>query len=382
MPPTYTQPIPAAPEPRRKRAGALAAGVVAVSLVAGAGAGVGGAALWTSTHDSGSASATSAEPAVHQGSAPASGSVEDVAAAVLPSVVKIDVSGAQESGSGSGIILSADGEILTNNHVVEVAGSSGSIEVLFNDGSHASARVLGTDPLTDTAVIKAEGVSGLSPATIGQSSQLRVGQQVVAIGSPFGLQSTVTSGIVSALNRPVNVGTDEQGNATTYPAIQTDAAINPGNSGGPLVDMNGDVVGINSSIKTTGSSESESGSIGLGFAIPIDEVMPIIDQMAKGATPTHAKMGVSVTDVTGGSTQLLQEGAQVGSVTEGSAAAEAGLKAGDVITKVGDNQITSADSLVATIRSYRPGDKVKVTWERDGKEQSAEITLDSDATAS
>ncbi|MFN8193371.1 MAG: trypsin-like peptidase domain-containing protein [Nocardioidaceae bacterium] len=372
--------------PRAPRRNALAATVVAASLVVGAGAGLGGAALWTATHDSASPTASADDgvaPAVHQGAAPATGSVEEVAAAVLPSVVKIDVSGTQGAGSGSGIILNADGTILTNNHVVALAGDSGKIEVSFNDGSHAAATVLGTDPLTDTAVIRADGVGGLTAATIGQSSQLDVGQEVVAIGSPFGLESTVTSGIVSALNRPVNVGTDAQGNATTYPAIQTDAAINPGNSGGPLVDMNGDVIGINASIRTATSTTSgqESGSIGLGFAIPIDEVMPIVDQMTQGETPTHAKMGVSVGDVTSGSTGTIAEGAVVRDVTAGSAAAKAGLQQGDVITKVDDHQIVSADSLVATIRSYRPGDTVTVTWEGDGKDETGKITLDSDSAS-
>ena len=193
--------------------------------------------------------------------------------------MKINVAGPEGAGSGSGIIISSDGEILTNNHVVEVAGDDGSISVVLHrrlerQGHRSSAPTRSTD----TAVIQAEDVSGLTAATIGKSSNLDVGQDVVAIGSPFGLESTVTSGIVSALNRPVNVGTDDEGNATTYPAIQTDAAINPGNSGGPLVDMNGDVVGINSSIRTSSSSSTEEGgSIGLGFAIPIDEVMPIVD---------------------------------------------------------------------------------------------------------
>ncbi|MFN8191424.1 MAG: trypsin-like peptidase domain-containing protein [Nocardioidaceae bacterium] len=386
VPPGFP-PYPPAPaaEPRPRRSRGIGAGVMAASLVLGAGAGVGGSVLWNSTQDgtTTTASSANASPAVHQGAAPATGSVEQVASAVLPSVVKIDVAGSTEAGSGSGIILSSDGEILTNNHVVEIAGDGGSIEVLFNDGSHASAKVLGTDPLTDTAVIKADGVSGLTPATIGQSGQLRVGQQVVAIGSPFGLQSTVTSGIVSALNRPVNVGQDNAGNATVYPAIQTDAAINPGNSGGPLVDMNGDVVGINASIRTASSNTgSESGSIGLGFSIPIDEVMPIVDQMVKGETPTHAKMGVSIGNVTGGSTSLIEEGAEVGSVTPGSAAAKAGLQQGDIITKVDDQQITGADSLIATVRSYRPGDQVTVTWERNGKEMTATVTLGSDGATS
>ncbi|GCD92075.1 hypothetical protein NLS1_40810 [Nocardioides sp. LS1] len=308
-------------------------------------------------------------------------SVEQVAQQVLPSVVKIEVSGPQESGSGSGIILSSDGQILTNNHVVEIAGSSGSITVSFNDGSSARAKVLGTDPLTDTAVIQAEGVNGLTPATIGKSGDLAVGQSVVAIGSPFGLESTVTSGIVSALNRPVDVGSDGQGNSTVYPAVQTDAAINPGNSGGPLVDLHGHVVGINSSIQTSSSSATEQGgSIGLGFAIPIDEVMPIVQQMIKGETPTHARLGISVSDVRSNSD--VSEGAQVQEVTSGSTADNAGLSSGDVITKVNDEPITGADSLVATIRSFRPGDDVTVTYDHNGATKTVKLALDSDANAS
>ncbi|GAB3771214.1 hypothetical protein GCM10027600_28830 [Nocardioides ginsengisegetis] len=300
---------------------------------------------------------------------------------VLPSVVKIEVSGPQESGSGSGIILSSDGQILTNNHVVEIAGSSGSITVSFNDGSSAKAKVLGTDPLTDTAVIQAEGVDGLTPATIGKSGDLAVGQSVVAIGSPFGLESTVTSGIVSALNRPVDVGSDGQGNSTVYPAVQTDAAINPGNSGGPLVDLHGHVVGINSSIQTSSSSATEQGgSIGLGFAIPIDEVMPIVQQMIKGETPTHARLGISVSDVRSNSD--VSEGAQVQEVTSGSTADNAGLSSGDVITKVNDEPITGADSLVATIRSFRPGDDVTVTYDHNGATKTVKLALDSDANTS
>ena len=369
---------PTAP-PRPRRTG-LAAAVVATSLLVGGGAGIGGAAWWDATQgeSSGSSQASPVSTStVSQSQAPAAeGSVESVAQKVLPSVVKIDVTGQQGSGSGSGIILTADGTILTNNHVVELATQGGSIEVSFDDGTSAEAEILGTDPLTDTAVIQAADVSGLTPATIGKSANLGVGEGVVAIGSPFGLDATVTSGIVSALDRPVNVGSDDEGNSTTYPAIQTDAAINPGNSGGPLVDMTGAVVGINSSIRTAASQspygQSEAGSIGLGFAIPIDEVMPIVDQMAAGETPTHARLGIRVADD--------EDGARIAEVTEGSTAAEAGIEAGDVITSIDDRRITGADSLVATIRSYRPGDQVEVTWTRDGESQSATVTLDSDAT--
>src|SRR4051812_30322019 len=301
--PVQPSPTPAA-RPRRGRRVALASSVVAASLLVGGAAGVGGAAAYTAYHDDnsssagGSATATTSKVVDTQSSPAPDGSVQAVAAKVLPSVVKIDVSGAQGAGSGSGIILSSDGQILTNNHVVELAGDSGTLRVTFNDGTHADATILGTDPLTDTALIQAKDVSGLTPATIGTSGDLAVGQSVVAIGSPLGLEATVTSGIVSALNRPVDVGSVGEGNTTVYPAIQTDAAINPGNSGGALVDLNGDVVGINAAIATAGSSGGgESGNIGVGFAIPMDEVMPIVDQMAKGETPTHARLGVSVANV-------------------------------------------------------------------------------------
>lgn len=378
---------PAATRPPRR--GLFAAGVLSGALVLGGGAGVAGAAAWQEWSPQGadtSDTSPTATTVVDRGDTPAAaGSVEEVAAAVLPSVVKIDVVGAQGAGSGSGIVLDDEGNILTNNHVVEVADGGGKIAVSFSDGTSTPATVVGTDALTDTAVIRAEDPSGLQPATIGVSGNLDVGQEVVAIGSPYGLDSTVTSGIVSALDRPVNVGTDSDGNATTYPAIQTDAAINPGNSGGPLVDMFGDVVGINSSIRTSsGSMSEEGGSIGLGFAIPIDEVMPIIDQMLAGDTPTHARLGISVSnvgavDVQPGTNVLPStEGAEIQAVTEGSIASDSGLQKGDVITRIDDHVITGADSLVATVRSYRPGDEVTVTYTRDGESSETTLELDSD----
>ncbi|HET8560552.1 MAG TPA: trypsin-like peptidase domain-containing protein [Marmoricola sp.] len=328
--------------------------------------------------------------------APSNGNVEQVAAAVLPSVVKINVSGRTESGSGSGIILSKDGAILTNNHVVAVAGRSGSITVNFNDGSSARAKVVGTDPVTDIAVIQAQGVHNLVPARIGSSSSLKVGQSVIAVGSPYGLNATVTSGIVSALNRPVSVSTAEQqapqnpfdpfsqlqpqqqsSTDTTYPAIQTDAAINPGNSGGPLVDLAGRVVGINSSIRTSGATTTgQGGSIGLGFAIPIDEVMPIVDQLRNHEAPTHARLGVTVSDTRGGS---LQQGALIRDVDPTAAGKAAGLRPGDVITKVDNQVVSDSEALVATIRGHRPGDKVTLTYVRNGQTQTTTATLGSDA---
>jgi putative serine protease PepD len=355
--------------------------VVAASLLVGGAAGVGGAAVWTSTHDEVQSSPVLTQTGSATAQTAATGSIEKVAQGVLPSVVMIDVTGPEGEGSGSGIILSQDGKILTNNHVVAVAGRSGTVTVAFNDGSHASAKVLGTDPLTDTAVIQAEGVKNLTPATLGHSSSLQVGQGVVAIGSPFGLDATVTSGIVSALNRPVNVGQVSEGNSTVYPAIQTDAAINPGNSGGPLVNLSGEVVGIDAAIQTAtnGTGQGEPGSIGLGFAIPIDEVLPIVQQMIKGETPTHARLGIGVENASTGQGAQVTDGAKISQVNNGSAAAEAGLKAGDLITKVDDHLITSSDSLVAIVRSYRPGDEVSVTYERGGDTHTVRVTLDSDA---
>jgi putative serine protease PepD len=369
--------------------GSVVALLLAAALIVGALGGLAGGAGFTAVHDLvGDGSSTESSSSGTQSSvvdrkdvAPAADSVESVAKAVLPSVVKINVAGQQEQGSGSGIIISSNGEILTNNHVVAVASGGGEISVNFNDGTAKKATVVGADPLTDLAVIKAEGVSGLKPATIGRSKQVSVGENVVAIGSPFGLEATVTSGIVSALNRPVSVGSAsaQGGQDTTYPAIQTDAAINPGNSGGPLVDLAGDVVGINSSIRTasSGLDSSSGGSIGLGFAIPVDQVWPVVQQLRKGETPTHARLGVSVSDAS--SSNGLLTGAGIESVNPGSAGEKAGLKRGDVVTKVDDEIITGSDSLVATIRGHRPGDRVTLTVVGSGdKTRTVEVTLDSD----
>jgi putative serine protease PepD len=380
----YGQPAPQEPRRGSKASSALTAGVLAAALVVGGLGGLAGAAGFAALdNQNGDGGSSTSAPAVNaavsdrQDTAAEPGSVEAVANSVLPSVVKINVRGAQGEGSGSGVILSSDGEILTNNHVVEVAADGGALSVNFNDGSSADAEIIGTDPVTDLAVIKAKDVSGLAPATIGASGNVDVGEEVVAVGSPFGLEATVTSGIVSALNRPVAVGpSGPDSTATTYPAIQTDAAINPGNSGGPLVNGQGEVIGINSSIRTAGSM-GESGSIGLGFAIPIDKVLPIVDQLRDGETPTHARLGVTVTDAS--SEDGLLSGAGISTVNDGSAADEAGLRDGDIVTKVNDELITGSDSLVATIRGYRPGDTVTLTVVRDGDQTiTVDVTLDSD----
>jgi putative serine protease PepD len=374
-PPPYARPRPK--NPRGKGGAAVVAAAVLAGAVAGVAASAGYDALQAPENTTVVSSLQGSQASSEQDTPAPNGSVEQVAARVLPSVVKIDVSGSQGQGSGSGIILSSNGLILTNNHVVELAQGGGNLAVSFNDGSTAAANIVGTDPLTDLAVIRAEGVSGLRPAALGDSSNVDVGEAVVAVGSPFGLESTVTSGIVSATNRPVSAGDAAVGGQSTiFPAIQTDAAINPGNSGGALVDMNGDVIGINSAIRSTTTLGGESGSIGLGFAIPIDEAKPIAQELVRDQTPTHARLGVTVG--TPENDEGLPGGAVVRSLEGGTAAADAGLQRGDVITRVDDNIISSSDSLVAIVRTYRPGDNVQLTFLRDGTKHTITVTLGSD----
>ena len=261
----------------------------------------------------------STTPVVDQGEAPATdGSVEAVASAGAP-VGRHDRgdAGQQGEGSGSGIILTADGTILTNNHVVEVAEGGGTVRVYFNDGTTRQAEVLGTDPLTDTAVIKAEGVSDLTPATIGKSANLDVGQDVVAFGSPFGLDSTVTSGIVSALDRPVNVGSDERGQLHDVPRDPDRRGDQPRQlrrSAGRHDRRRGRHQLLHPH-RARSARGRAGGSIGLGFAIPIDEVMPIVDQMIAGETPTHARLGIQVGDA--GTAADAASGAVVREVDDG-----------------------------------------------------------------
>ncbi|TCO46407.1 putative serine protease PepD [Kribbella antiqua] len=375
-PPPYSQ---SAQPAKPKRRGGLAL-VAATALLVGTAGGVGGAAVYSATNESSANSPSVTAPLNGNQAAPAAapdGSVQSAAAKVLPSTVKIGVATSQGAATGSGIIISKDGLIVTNNHVVAGAGSNAQITVMLHDGRTVPATIKGTDPLTDLAVIKADATD-LTPATLGQSSKLAVGQGVVAIGSPFGLEETVTSGIVSALNRPVTSGDDEQDSTTVFPAIQTDAAINPGNSGGALIDLAGQVVGINSAIKTAGGSgQSEGGNIGLGFAIPIDQAKPIIDELVAKGKATHARLGVQVGDAQSSSDGLSQ-GARLGEVTSGGAADKAGLQAGDVVTAVDGKAIASGDALVAAVRSHRPGDEVKITLTRAGKSMTVTATLGSD----
>ncbi len=343
----------------------LRASGVAVALVAALLGGVVGGAVGSALSGSGTTEASPAAAPVVSGVADSdSEQLAAVAAAVQPSVVSIAVSSALGSGEGSGIILDSEGTILTNNHVVEAAASGGSLTVRLSDGTEAPATILGRDPDSDLAVIKAQGLSGLTPATLGSSADVQVGDTVLAIGSPLGLEGSVTSGIVSALNRTVDVS-----GGSLDGAIQTDAAINPGNSGGALVDTQGRVIGVNSAIATLGSAfGGQSGSIGLGFAIPIDAARVVAEQLAEGQVPERAVLGVGVADASG-------TGAYLQSVTPGSAAAQAGLAAGDLVTTFDETTISSAADLVSAVRSSQPGETVSLTYVRDGSEATVSVTL-------
>jgi putative serine protease PepD len=337
-------------------------------------------------------------------SAAPAGSVEQVAAKVVPSVVKLEIDMGSQSEEGSGIVLDSDGLILTNNHVVAAlngapageaapggqdqsggqaapsgqdapGGQAMQAKVTLSDGRTAPFSVVGADPSSDIAVVRAQGVSGLTPIALGSSKDLKVGQNVVAVGSPLGLQGTVTTGIVSALDRPVSTGGDGPDQNTVLDAIQTDAAINPGNSGGALVNMNGELIGVNSAIASLGggggnSPGAQSGSIGLGFAIPVDQAKRIADELASTGTATHASLGVQLSNDAGA------HGATIAQVVGGGPAATAGVPDGVVVTKVDDHVIDSAEALVAAVRSKAPGDQVMLTYlDPAGASQTTPVTL-------
>ncbi|WP_258080868.1 S1C family serine protease [Nocardia nova] len=360
---------------RRGRAGLLAGAVVLALVAGGIGGAVGTLATRSDTNNAPVNNALNAPAPVDPASASAPpGSVPAVAQKVLPSVVMIRVAGARAEGEGSGVVLSSDGLILTNNHVASGAGPNAKMEVAFQDGSTANASVVGVDPVSDLAVIKAAGKTNLTPIELGTSRNLMVGQPVVAVGSPLGLAGTVTTGIVSALNRPVSTSGEAGSQGTVISAIQTDAAINPGNSGGALVDTNGKLIGINTAIATLGASEmpgSQSGSIGLGFAIPVDQARRVADELTKSGHATYAQIGISVR------AQDDVNGARVLDVTPDGPAAKAGIPSGAIVTRVDDQVIDSGNSLIAAVRSHQPGDKVKVTYtDPQGQNpKTVEVTL-------
>jgi putative serine protease PepD len=375
--------------PRRERPAwvvpAAAAGAAAL-VFGGAGIGIGAA---IENGGGGSSAGLTVASNSGQNAAVDPKSYAGIAAKVLPSVVSINVSGSGEQDTGSGVILRSDGYILTNNHVVSAASNGGSVSVAFNDGSSAPARIVGTDQEDDLAVVKVNK-TGLPAATLGRSASIRVGDPVLAVGSPLGLQGTVTSGIVSSLNRPVDTTSDQQNinpfggsgpTATTViSAIQTDAAINPGNSGGPLVDSNGNVIGINSAIASTGSPfGGQAGNIGVGFAIPIDQASVIAQELIKTGKASHPLLGVSLSgNATDSSGNPI---ARVLAVSAGGPAANAGIEVGDVIVAVDGQPTSGSDAVIAAIRTHQPGQTVQVTVERNGSRKTVSATLIDAASA-
>jgi putative serine protease PepD len=354
----------------------MVGGLAVAAVSAGVG---GGLALAVSPYPNPQSLMESAAPAGSQSAANISaGSVEQVAAKVVPSVVALQTDAGSYSYEGSGIILTADGLIMTNAHVVSAAADADTADpggahttVTFANGRTTPFAVVAADPTSDVAVIRAQGISGLTPITLGTSGHLRVGQQVLAVGSPLGLVGTVTTGIVSALDRPVSTVSDSATQPAALDAIQTDAPMNPGNSGGPLVNMNGQVIGMNSAMASTGTSPgAQSGSIGLGFAIPVDQAKRIADELIATGTASHASLGVHVADA------ASPAGARIVGVANGGAAAAAGLPVGAVITKVDDQVIDSADALGAVVLSHPPADEVSVNYVGPaGDTRTARVTL-------
>lgn len=375
---TYGAPQVFAPRPAKRRAGV--AGLVALAVLS---AGIGGGAALGVDHfvggpDGGATASTSTQVVQADPSNP---DWATVASNISDAVVAIQVTNGQGGDQGSGVILDAQGHIVTNNHVIEGAGAGAQIAVLINNQMY-KATVVGTDPSTDLAVIKVENPpTGLKTVTFADSSKLVVGQPVMAIGNPLGLSDTVTTGIVSALNRPVTtraagsptVGDSSNGVVVTA-AVQTSAAINPGNSGGALLNSSGELVGITSSIASlSNGGGGQSGSIGIGFAIGSDQVRYITDQLIEHGTAKHAQLGVSATDAR----NSAQLGAEVAEVSPGSAAAAAGIQVGDIITSVDGADVNSSESLVALIRDARVGQEITLTLKRGDADQSVTVTLGS-----
>jgi len=303
------------------------------------------------------------------------GSVAAVADELLPSTVQViaEFDGQAAGATGSGFVLDRQGHVVTNNHVVaSAADDQGPIEVVDRDGTSYEATVVGRSPVYDLAVLQLKGDVDLEPAALGSSAAMRVGDRVVAFGAPLGLSQTVTSGIVSAKDRPVTTG--ESADDSSYiNAVQTDAAINPGNSGGPLVNLAGEVVGVNSAIATTGGMLSgEGGNIGVGFAIPIEQVRVTADQILRSGEARYPVIGAQVR--TGGAPQL--DGARITEVMDGTPAADAGLRSGDVIREVEGDRVADGIALIVAIRTHQPGETIVFTVVRDGEESTVEVTLD------
>ena len=407
------------PTPPKKRGGAgmvvLAAAVAAiVGGVSGA-----GIAVAVDGHNNSTNSVNAAGPtSITVNDKKNATAITAVAAKASPSVVTINVTASDEAGTGSGIVLTSDGYVLTNTHVVTLDGdtSNTTIQVETNDGRLLSAKVVGTDPTDDLAVIKLQNVTGMQPAQFADSSKLNVGDMAIAIGAPLGLSGTVTNGIISALNRSITVassaapsGGDSSGDSGSSPfnfwnfgggsgsdgsqsqgstasttvalsVIQTDAAINPGNSGGALVDSDGKVIGVNCAIASASQSSSDgsqSGSIGVGFAIPSNVALRIANDIIKSGHATHGLLGATVQDVTtdGSATTSKTVGAKIASVSAGQAAFKAGIEAGDIVTNFNGIPITGATDLTAQVRTLQAGAKASITYVRNGKVVKTSVTL-------
>ncbi|MFJ4707001.1 trypsin-like peptidase domain-containing protein [Streptomyces anulatus] len=370
------------PGRRKKRRGGAFLGVLLLTLVAsGIGGGVG-----AYIERNGGLTTVELPQADRDNGDRAPESVAGIAASALPSVVTLHVSGTAESGTGTGFVLDGQGHILTNNHVVAPAGSSGDITVTFSSGETASAELVGKDSGYDLAVVKVRGVSGLKPLPLGNSDNVQVGDPVVAIGAPFDLSNTVTSGIISAKQRPITAGGEKgDGSDISYvDALQTDAPINPGNSGGPLVDTQAHVIGINSAIRAADSARGpeaggQSGSIGLGFAIPINQGKRVAEELISTGKATHPVIGVTLDmKYTGDGAKVGTKGADgAPAVAKDGPAAKAGIESGDIITEVQGQRVHSGEELIVKIRAHRPGDELDLKLTRGGVERTVTLTLGS-----
>ncbi|MPY58487.1 S1C family serine protease [Streptomyces spongiae] len=376
---SYQQP---APKPGGKRGGLLAAILVAALVAGGVGGGIGYTLADRNENSTDSTTVSATQSGGDLKRDP--GTVAAVAGKALPSTVTIEAeSSSGEGGTGTGFVFDKQGHIVTNNHVVAGAVDGGKLTATFPTGKKYDAEVVGHAQGYDVAVIKLKNApSDLKPLTLGNSDKVAVGDSTIAIGAPFGLSNTVTTGIISAKNRPVASSDGSQSSKASYmSALQTDASINPGNSGGPLLDAQGNVIGINSAIQSSSNGglggTGQSGSIGLGFAIPINQAKNVAQQLIKTGKPVYPVIGASVSLEEGAGGATISQNGEGGSdaVTPGGPAAKAGLKPGDVITKLDDTPIDSGPTLIGEIWTHEPGDKVTLTYTRDKKTRTAEVTL-------
>ncbi|MGW7086180.1 trypsin-like peptidase domain-containing protein [Streptomyces sp. NPDC054871] len=372
--------VPVDEAKRKKRARrVILVGIAVITLVAG---GIGGA-IGAYLERNAGVSDIELPQADSQDKVRAKDSVAGIAASSLPGVVTLHVSGDEAQGTGTGFVLDGKGHILTNNHVVEPAGTGGEISVTFSGGETAKAEVIGRDAGYDLAVVKVSGVRGLKPLPLGNSENVQVGDPVVAIGAPFDLANTVTSGIISAKERPITAGGEKgDGSDVSYvDALQTDAPINPGNSGGPLVDSDARVIGINSAIRSADDSSApgggQAGSIGLGFAIPINQGKRVAEELINTGKATHPVIGVTLDmEYSGDGARVGEKGKDGGpAVNAGGPGDRAGIEPGDVITEVDGQRIHSGDELIVKIRAHRPKDTLELTVQRAGKDRKVTLVL-------